>query len=86
VYGKIILILTAWDRTGAKLSNIPLPILTKVLTNYCLLRLVCRGCATNQRCNCFRYLFHMLIEGHQGRIVCFLDFIAEAGGVGDQVS
>jgi hypothetical protein len=28
----------------------------------------------------------MPVQGHQGPLVCFLDFIAEVGEVGDQVS
>jgi len=28
----------------------------------------------------------MLVQAYQGPLVCFLDFIAEVGGVGDQVS
>jgi len=31
-------------------------------------------------------MFHMPVQGHQGPLVSFLDFIAEVGGVGDQVS
>jgi hypothetical protein len=34
----------------------------------------------------FGYLFRMPVQGHQGPLVCFLDFLAEGGGVGDQVS
>ena len=34
----------------------------------------------------FAYLSHMPVQGLQGPFVCFLDFIAEGGGVGDQVS
>jgi len=34
----------------------------------------------------FGYLLHMPVQGFQGSFVCFLDFITEGGGVGDQVS
>jgi hypothetical protein len=74
------------------------PILTEVLTDV-LLVLLYLGCTANQGSIPFGYLLHLLVQGHQGSILCFLEsfeclpgmlkncssgvFIAEEAGVGD---
>ena len=48
-------------------------ILTYVLTGNFLLLLWNLDCTTNQRSISFGYLLHMLVEGHQTPLLCFLE-------------
>jgi hypothetical protein len=48
-------------------------ILTKVLKGNFLLLSLQLGCTTNQRNTDFGYLQHLLIQGHQGHLLCFLE-------------
>ena len=60
----------SWDRTGAKLLNIPhyqtITILMEVPTDNFLLLLLYYGCKTNQRSTLSEYSIHLLVHGYQG--------------------
>ena len=45
----------------------------KILTANFLLLLLCLGCKTNQRNIPFGCLIQLLVQGHQGPFLCFLD-------------
>jgi hypothetical protein len=74
MYSKIPLIWLDWDWTHTKL-NIPdyqmVPIL--VFTGNFLLLFLYLGCKTNQRNVPFGYLLYLLVQGHQGPLLCFLE-------------
>jgi hypothetical protein len=65
------------DRTGAGLLNIvdyeTVRIVTYIFTGNCLLLLLYLSCTTNHSTLPFRYLFQLLVQGHQGPFHLFLD-------------
>jgi hypothetical protein len=64
------------------------PIQTEALAGNFVLLLLYLGCTNNQRSIPFGYLLHLLVQGHQGPLLCFFGvFIAEeVDGVGDKGS
>jgi len=74
-YSKIPLIWLTLDQTDARLPNILdyqiVSILTKVLTGSSFVMASILGLKTNQTCIPLGYLLHLLVQSHQGPLLCW---------------